>query len=163
MIKPTVYLDTSAINFLFADDAPEKKEITVDFFDNFVKTGVYETYISAFVIEELNRTKDEHKRNKLLNVLNDYPIRILDISNPEEVGILADLYTSNGILPKKNIVDATHVAICVIEQLNYLVSWNYKHLSNVNRERKILALNAIHGYLHPIRIVTPTDLIDYGT
>jgi len=32
MIKSTIYLDTSVINFLFADDAPEKKEITMDFF-----------------------------------------------------------------------------------------------------------------------------------
>ncbi len=44
MIKSTIYLDTSVINFLFADDAPEKKEITIDFFENFVKLGVYDTY-----------------------------------------------------------------------------------------------------------------------
>ena len=37
MIESTIYLDTSTINFLFADDAPEKKEITVDFFENFVE------------------------------------------------------------------------------------------------------------------------------
>jgi hypothetical protein len=33
-----VYLDTSVINFLFADDPPEKKEITIDFFENFIRT-----------------------------------------------------------------------------------------------------------------------------
>ena len=37
----SIYLDTSVINFLFADDAPEKKEVTVDFFNNFIKTGIY--------------------------------------------------------------------------------------------------------------------------
>ena len=46
-----VYLDTSVINFLFADDAPEKKEITIDFFDNFIKTGIYKPYISNFVLQ----------------------------------------------------------------------------------------------------------------
>ena len=35
--KLKIYLDTSAPNFLFADDSPEKKEITIDFFENFVK------------------------------------------------------------------------------------------------------------------------------
>ena len=32
-----IYLDTSVISFLYADDAPEKQEITIDFFDNFIK------------------------------------------------------------------------------------------------------------------------------
>jgi len=66
MIRPTVYLDTSAINFLFADDAPEKKEITLDFFENYVKTGIYRTYWSDFVVDEINQTNDENKRLLLL-------------------------------------------------------------------------------------------------
>ena len=36
-MKPTVYLNTSVINFFYTDDAPEKKEITVIFFEDFVK------------------------------------------------------------------------------------------------------------------------------
>ena len=34
--KLKIYLDTSIINFLFADDAPEKKEVTIDFFENYL-------------------------------------------------------------------------------------------------------------------------------
>ncbi|MFH1051262.1 MAG: hypothetical protein V1779_10095 [bacterium] len=55
--KLKIYLDTSVINFLFADDAPEKKEITIDFFENFVNMNFYQTFISAYVIEEINATK----------------------------------------------------------------------------------------------------------
>jgi len=61
MIKSTIYLDTSVINFLFADDAPEKKEITIDFFENFVKLGVYDTYITEYVIAEINQTPDNEE------------------------------------------------------------------------------------------------------
>ena len=64
-----IYLDTSVINFLFADDAPEKKEITIDFFDNFVKTRIYETYISEFVLAEIEDTTNIHKRKNLLKVI----------------------------------------------------------------------------------------------
>ncbi len=40
MIKQnSIYLDTSTINYLFAEDEPEKKEITIDLFENFIKTG----------------------------------------------------------------------------------------------------------------------------
>ena len=42
-LKPSIYLDTSTINFLFAEDAPEKMEITIDLFDNFIEKGIYAT------------------------------------------------------------------------------------------------------------------------
>jgi hypothetical protein len=64
-MKSTIYLDTSVINFLFADDSPEKKEITVDFFDNFVKLGIYDTYITEYVIAEINQTTDNEERLRL--------------------------------------------------------------------------------------------------
>lgn len=159
MIRPTVYLDTSAINFLFADDAPEKKEITLDFFENYVKTGIYRTYWSDFVVDEINQTNDEKKRHRLLQVFEDYYIERLAISLPEEVDNLAELYLQNGVLPTKKLYDALHVACCVVEKIDYLVSWNYKHLANVNRERKVISLNYQLGFLHPLRILTPTDLI----
>ena len=159
MIRSTVYLDTSVINFLFADDAPEKKEITVDFFDNYVKTGIYETYWSDFVIDEINQTSDELKRIKLLKVASDYYVEHLKINQPQEVEKLAELYLTHGVMPPKKLYDALHVACCITERIDFLVSWNYKHLANVNRERKIIALNYQFGYLHPLRIITPSELI----
>ena len=54
-----------------------------------------------------------------------------------------------------------HIACSVIHQIDYLVSWNYKHLANVNRERKIIALNTKLNYLHNFRIITPFELLDY--
>ena len=42
MKKLKIYLDTSVINFLFADDAPEKRDITIEFFEHYVKTKFYE-------------------------------------------------------------------------------------------------------------------------
>ena len=54
-----IYLDTSVISFLYADDAPEKQEITIDFFDNFIKTGIYQAIISEFVLQEIENTGDD--------------------------------------------------------------------------------------------------------
>ena len=75
-----IYLDTSVINFLFATDAPEKRDITIDFFDNFIRTGKYETFISEFVIAEIEDTKNEEKRTQLLNVIREYPIDFIEWS-----------------------------------------------------------------------------------
>ena len=76
--KLKIYLDTSVINFLFADDAPEKKEITEEFFVNYISKEIFEIYISSIVVEELERTKDLIKREKLLNIIRRYPIKFLE-------------------------------------------------------------------------------------
>jgi len=59
-------------------------------------------------------------------------------------------------------LDALHVAISTVNKIDYLVSWNYKHLANVNREKNIIAINLQYNYLNPLRICTPLELLDYG-
>lgn len=54
MKRLQLYVETSVWNFYFADDAPEKKEITISFFEK-VKQGEYEIFISDAVIEEIGR------------------------------------------------------------------------------------------------------------
>lgn len=160
--RSAVYLDTSGINFLFADDSPEKKAITVDFFENFVRLGVYDTWVSDYVLQEINQTADSQHRERLLNVLDEYPVELLEIRQQKEIDVLADTYLLAGVIPQKKLFDALHVAVCTVSGIDYLVSWNYKHLANVNREQKILALNYQQNYRHPLRILSPSDLIDYG-
>ncbi len=53
----SLYLDTSVINFIYADDTPEMRDITIDFFNNFIAKGVYNTFISEFVLQEILQTK----------------------------------------------------------------------------------------------------------
>ena len=138
-----IYLDTSVPNFLFADDSPEKMEVTLDLFSNFIKTSIYRSFISPVVIAEIDETKDNEKRLKLINIFKEYPIEVLDYSETEELEIqeLADKYIENKIIPEKKIADALHIAICVIKGIDYLVSWNYKHLANIHKENRIKLLN----------------------
>lgn len=58
MKKPQLYIETSVWNFYFADDAPEKREITKTFFDR-ISHGEYEIFISDAVIAEIGRANDE--------------------------------------------------------------------------------------------------------
>ena len=158
-----IYLDTSVINFLFADDAPEMKEITIDFFNNFIAKGKYETYISEFVLQEIMKTNNSSKREALIDAIEKFDLNLLEISDYKAIDDLATYYIANGAIPEKKRFDALHVACSVIHHIDYLVSWNYKHLANVNRERKITALNLANNYLHPVRIITPLELMDYGS
>lgn len=125
------------------------QQITTDFFDNFVRPGMYDTYITEYVIAEINQTNNEAERNSLLAVIEKYPIEILPISSIEEIANLAQTYLDTGVMPPKKLFDALHVAFCVVSKIDYLVSWNFKHLANINRERRILAKNYELGYIHP--------------
>jgi predicted nucleic acid-binding protein len=156
-----IYLDTSVISFLYADDAPEKQEITIDFFDNFIKTGIYQATISEFVLQEIENTENELLREKLKAAVLDYPIEIITKINEDELQRMAYSYISEGVIPAKKLLDALHVAVCTVMSINFLVSWNYKHLANINRERRIVAVNLENNYINPLRIITPIELINH--
>ncbi len=126
---------------LFADDAPERKEITIDFFENFIKTGTYETYISEFVVEEIMNTGNENKRAKLLEALETFPMDFVEEHDSSEIQELAKLYVDHGIIPENKVFDAYHIATSVVNRIDYLVSWNFRHLANVNKERRVLSVN----------------------
>ncbi|MFH0775421.1 MAG: type II toxin-antitoxin system VapC family toxin [bacterium] len=134
MKKLKLYLDTSTINFLFAEDEPELQKITKEFFENLVAKGKFKVYISDVVIEEIEKTKDLEKRKMLLEVIAKYNLEIFPIT--EEAVDLSDKYLTQKAIPKKKVEDAKHIAITTINECDALISWNYKHLANMNKERK---------------------------
>ena len=163
--KFKIYLDTSVPNFLFADDAPEKKEVTIDFFDNCIMKELYDTFISDVVIAEIEDTNNIEKREMLLYTIKKYPIEILEMTDEEEIEIetMANKYIDEGIIPSNKKADALHVATCLVKRMNFLVSWNYKHLANVQREKRIRIINLENNYGHDLRIITPLELTAYGS
>ena len=72
-----------------------------------------------------------------------------------EVLELAGHYLLHEIVPVTCTDDARHVAICSVARLDYLVSWNFKHLANLRRESGFNSVNLLRGY-PPVRIVAPT-------
>jgi hypothetical protein len=116
--------------------------------------------VSDFVVQEINKTGNENKRNKLLKVLTDYRLEFLAVNELETINKLATLYIRHKVIPENKFFDALHIALSVVNDIDYLVSWNFKHLANVNREKKVLAVNYQNNFFRPIRIITPLDLMD---
>lgn len=159
-MKPLrLYLDTSVINFLFADDAPEKRDLTVEFFERVVRHSDT-VFVSQLVIDEVGRTRDAARRATLRAALHKYDLPMLRTEPLAEIETLADEYRRVGAIPLNAEDDAVHVAICTVNQVDVLVSWNFKHLANVNRERRIAAVNESLGYVYPLRITTPLGVMN---
>lgn len=160
MKKIKIYLDTSVINFLYADDVPEFKKITEEFFF-YVKAGKrFDVYVSDIVINEINKTNDEVKKQQLLSVIESYKLNKLSNNRDDEISTLTEIYLNKGVIPKNKIEDALHIAHAVVFEMDVLLSWNFKHLANIKREREVLLANMENGYNYPIRIVTPME-VDY--
>jgi predicted nucleic acid-binding protein len=158
MKKLQIYLDTSVVNFLFADDAPDFKKATVEFFDRYA--AGYELFVSEIVLVEIRRTSDASHRQRLLDVLRHYPITMLTDVKDDEVEDLADRYLLEGVIPATKREDALHVAYATVHQMDILLSWNFKHLANVRRESLIVAANQAAGYRYPLRLLSPLEVED---
>ena len=160
MKKVRIYLDTSVINFLFADDAPEQQQATVTFFENFVKPGLYDVYVSPVVIDELARTHDHRKRKMLFAAVDAYALEVLDIREAMgEIRSLAEAYVAEAVIPVQKPEDALHIAIATAKEMDILLSWNYKHIANINKELLVQAVNFRAGYAKLIRMLTPWEVI----
>jgi hypothetical protein len=156
MRKQKIYLDTSVINFVFADDAPDFQRATIEFFRNIAP--VYALFISDIVLDEINEASDQNHRNRLLAVLADNNVQTLPNDNLAEVQELAKLYLQRGLFPQKKMEDALHVAFTTIYEIDFLLSWNFRHLANINKEEKILLVNSEQGYRYPLRIISPLEV-----
>ena len=82
------------------------------------------------------------------------------LSITEEIDHLAATYVAQGVVTPKYEDDARHVAACTANRIDFLVSWNFRHMVNVQRETAFNGVNLLNGY-PAIRIVNPLEII-YG-
>ena len=142
-------------SFLFADDAPEKQDVTRQFFE-WLAISPDQLYISELVLAELNRASTP-MREKLLEAVARLPVQNLPIT--DDALDLSGRYVTDGVIPARYRDDALHVALAVINNLDVVVTWNMKHLANVRRIEGINRTN-LALRLPPIRIHTPEEVIE---
>lgn len=155
MRKLRIYLDTSTISHLFADDAHYKMMDTRKFWESLTKNK-YDILISPTVIEELEDCY-EPKRSQMYEMLREIPFQILEKTN--EVNQLAREYINHGVLREKNLDNCFHISFAVVYNCDIIVSWNFKHLVNYKTINKVKIVNAINQY-REISIITPTMLLE---
>jgi predicted nucleic acid-binding protein len=152
---PRVYIETSIFNFVFTDDAPDKRQETLKLFSE-IREGRYEPYTSVYVVQELEQAF-EPKREKMLALLREYNIKTLDAN--AEAERLADVYVAEGIIPAKYSTDGQHIAITAVEGLDFIVSLNFKHIVKRETIEMTEIVNYREGY-KKVGIYSPAEVID---
>lgn len=151
MVK-RVYIDTSVVggqfdNEFFSDTYP---------FFNSVTNGDIILIVSDLLEAELFRAPG-HVRQFLENIPETFIERI---KLSEEAANLADKYIEAKVVGKTSRADCQHIAMATIAHADVLVSWNFKHIVNLDKIRGYNGVNCQFGY-KMIEIRTPKEIINY--
>lgn len=150
-----LYLDTSVLGAV-CDPGPEERLTATRRILDGLKASSWEGYISALVLEEVSRAH-ESLRRKIAAVLEKSPLTVLEES--EESVALAQAYIEATAIPSDYEDDARHIAIATLNDINVIVSWNFRHMVNVERKRRINSVNLREGF-PLIDIVSPWEVSD---
>jgi len=149
MKKLKVYIENSVIGGYFDN---EFMEHTHKLFEKF-KRGVYKPVISSHVIAELeNGAPDQIKEN--LKTIN-YEEYIID----DEMIKLAEKYMEQKIISENYYSDALHIAAATVLGVDVLVSWNFKHIVNLDKIKLFNSVNLKEGY-SILEIRSPREVIE---
>jgi hypothetical protein len=156
MKRLRLYLDTTVWNFPFSNQAPEYREATLEFFQR-VRWGFYDVFFSDVVVDEVDEAP-KVRYDQVHGLLAEIaPQRLLP--HPE-IDRLAALYRQRKVLPVKSVADSQHVAYATYYGMDVLLSWNFKHLANLNRKARVNAVNLDQGYNLPLVLATPLEVLD---
>ena len=155
MKKVRIYLDTSVISHLFADDTPEKMNDTKKLWQE-LKMDLYDIIISDAVIEEVLHCP-EPKQSILFEHLAEIKYQREEITN--EINTIASQIIKLGILKEKNRDDCLHIATAIATGCDYILSWNFKHMVNVKTIKGVRAITNLCGY-NNIDIIQPAMLVE---
>ena len=146
-----LYLDTSVISALFDERNPERKALTELFFSEIEN---YDVYISSITIAEVNNTPDEELRKKMKKKLA--PFSVFTIS--EEVEDLTKKILEMNAIQESYSEDAYHVAVAIINNVDFLLSWNFRHIVR-KKTKDIIKMIITINNLRQVEIITPAELI----
>jgi hypothetical protein len=147
------YIETTIFN-RFLDEKRDYVAETRQFFDC-IRNGNIDAYTSTYVVDELERAPSPTKE-QMLNLIIDYGIKVLNYD--DRASKLADRYINAGILPQKSRVDGIHIAMATLNNMDYIVSLNFKHINKVKTKLNIEVIHNDLDYSCPI-ICTPMEVL----
>ncbi len=152
----SVYLETSFISYLVARPSRDiivagHQQTTHDWWSN--RRMLFDCVVSQVVIDEIS-LGDPTEVQKRLGVVTGMP----SLGFNDDADALTHKIMAAGMLPPHAFADAAHVAAATVSRIDYLLTWNCKHLANAQIVRRIDALCEKLGHKLP-SICTPEELL----
>jgi len=152
-MKQRLYIDTSVFGGFFDE---EFAEFTKPLFERLQK-GEFKLLFSTVTQEELALAPEQVKK-----LVENIKIENTEFIEPNEEAVeLATQYILEKVVGQTSLPDCLHIALATINRADFLISWNFKHIVNVQRIRGYNAINIKNGYKQ-IEIRSPRDFMIYG-
>ena len=152
----TVYIETSIASYLTARASRDLRaaawqQTTIQWWEQ--ERPKYELFTSELVLVEA-RAGDTDAAQRRLAALND----LLLLGVTDDAKDLADRLMADGVMPVQAAADALHVAVASVHRMDYLLTWNCRHIDNAATKPLIRSICAVAGYVCP-EICTPLELL----
>ncbi|HRC84340.1 MAG TPA: PIN domain-containing protein [Thermoanaerobaculia bacterium] len=147
-----MYTDTSVIGGCEDEEFREPSQRLISAF----VSGQLKLVLSELTLRELETAPDPVRQ--VLRGVPDAHLETLLLSAEAEE--LAQAYIREGALGPRMLVDALHLAVATVARVDVLVSWNFKHIVNLQRIHRYNAVNLKNGY-PLLEIRTPRELVGY--
>lgn len=156
-MKPKVYIETSVVSYFTAWPSRDvvmaaHQALTAEWWLNGLPR--YQPVISQFVIDEV-QAGDPAAARLRMEALADIA---LVTASAEDVERVVNALMARRALPPNARYDALHVALCACAGVEFLATWNYKHLANASKLALVERVCRECGY-EPPRIATPSELM----
>jgi predicted nucleic acid-binding protein len=151
----SVYLETSVISYYTARLSRDivtaaRQTITQEWWEE--TRGRFEIYISVLVLEEV-KAGDSRAVQRRMEAISGLPI--LAINDAAEK--LAKRLVDEGVVPETSAEDALHIALATVHGMDFLLTWNFRHINNAEMKAQIRAVIEAVGYECPV-ICSPEEL-----
>lgn len=156
-MQPTAYIETSVVSYLTSQPSRDVviaayQEITREWWQD--APDRFDLVASALVVSEAGAGDPGAARNRLEALES---VTLLDATSDAES--LANALIDAGAVPRQAADDAVHIAIAVTNGINFLVTWNFRHIANATMRTRIEQVCRQAGYEPPV-ICTPNELME---
>jgi len=155
-MKEKVYIETTIPSYLTALPSREivalaRQQITRDWWES--KRHLYDLFVSDIVVSESARGSENAavRRISAIEGIERLPLNDTALS-------LASKILKMIQLPSRASDDAIHIAIATVHQMDYIITWNFRHLANPHNFKSLREICRDSGYTLP-EICTPEELI----
>lgn len=133
---PKLYIETSVINGVFSKDA-RIRMVSSAFFEK-IRNGEIEGHVSSYVLAEIYVTPNDGKRDRLFRFA---ALCIADAPSGPKVEELGRKYVERGMIPRRYVFDAYHIASASLGEFEALATWNYEHILKDKTEKLLRMVN----------------------
>lgn len=156
MDKSTLYMETTIPSYLLAEPSRDvislaRQDITRTWWKRDQKR--FAVFVSDIVLEEAGDGDREYARRRS-DFLKPFPV----LEMTAEVEALTALYITKRIIPARYEHDAAHLALATVHEIQFLCTWNFRHLANALALKRFQQLNEKQGLFVP-QVCTPEQLL----